>query len=291
MTLPRILLQFDPDSHPSSFDGVVAIDAGVQHLFQYSRVTPQDIRELVYGAIFTRSPKQLCSTAIFIGGRDVRAAELLLDEVKKTFFGPMRVSVMLDPNGANTTAAAAILVLLRHVAPPGIVAVLGGTGSVGRRVARLAASVGFAVHVVSRSRERASEVCRDVAQQALSDETLISPFSSESAADLREALDGVDAVVAAGAPGVELLSLAQREFAKNARVLIDLNAVPPLGIGGIEVNAFDVKQAEATVFGAIGVGGIKMMLHRTAIGELFSSNNVVLDAERILELGRASANQ
>ncbi|MDA0659916.1 MAG: methylenetetrahydromethanopterin dehydrogenase [Planctomycetota bacterium] len=290
MTLPKILLQFDPDPHPSSFDGVVAIDAGVDHLFQYSRVTPHDVRELVYGAIFTRSPKQLHSTAIFIGGRDVKAAELLLDEVQKTFFGPMRVSVMLDPNGANTTAAAAILVVLRHIAPPGTVAVLGGTGSVGRRVARLAASLGFAVRVVSRSLERATDVCRDVAQQTADGKTLVSPFSSETKADLQEALKGVDAVVAAGAPGVELLSQPQRDLAHSARVFVDLNAVPPLGIDGIEVNAFDVQQAEARVYGAIGVGGIKMMLHRTAIVELFSSNNVILDAERILALGRTIAN-
>ena len=35
------------------------------------------------------------------------AGERLLKVVKDTFFGPMRVSVMLDSNGSNTTAVAA----------------------------------------------------------------------------------------------------------------------------------------------------------------------------------------
>ena len=94
MDLPRILLQLDPDAQPSAFDAVVALDAGVQHLLPYGRVTPDEVRDLVYGAIFTRGPKDLKSTAIFIGGRDVRAGEQILAAVRNTFFGPFRVSVM-----------------------------------------------------------------------------------------------------------------------------------------------------------------------------------------------------
>jgi len=69
-------------------------------------------------------------------------------------------------------------------------------------------------------------------------------------------------------------------------VLIDLNAVPPLGIAGIEVTAHQVAQRGQHVYGAIGVGGIKMRLHRAAIRELFVANSRVFDAEQILQLGR-----
>ena len=41
------------------------------------------------------------------------AAERLLAAARKAFFGPFRVSVMLDPNGCNTTAAAAVVKLVR----------------------------------------------------------------------------------------------------------------------------------------------------------------------------------
>src|SRR5690606_5272095 len=76
-------------------------------------VEPSQVRDLVYGAIFTRGPEELRHTAIFVGGSNVERGAALLEEVKKTFFGPMRVSVMFDANGANTTAVAAVLAASR----------------------------------------------------------------------------------------------------------------------------------------------------------------------------------
>ena len=72
----------------------------------------------------------------------------------------MRVSVMLDSNGANTTAAAAVLCAEKHVPLAGAtVTVLGATGSVGRRVVRLLAREGASVRVASRQLARAQQVC------------------------------------------------------------------------------------------------------------------------------------
>ncbi len=99
-TRPTILIQLDSDSQSSVFDGVVAVDAGINFLFRHSGVRPEAVRDLVYGAIFTRSAEDLRRTALFIGGSDVAASEALLDEVRRTFFGPMRVSVMMDSNGS-----------------------------------------------------------------------------------------------------------------------------------------------------------------------------------------------
>src|SRR5947208_9160040 len=112
----KILIQLDSDPHPSVFDRVVAIDAGADELFSYGGVKPEQVRDLVHGAIFTRHPKDLKSTAVFIGGSDVAAGEKLLAEALKHMiptFG-LRVSVMLDSNGANTTAAAAVRAAARH---------------------------------------------------------------------------------------------------------------------------------------------------------------------------------
>src|SRR5207253_6917612 len=109
MPLAKILLCLDTDAQPSVFDAVVAVDAGVAQLLRHGGVTPKAVRDLVYGAMFTRGPAELKNTAIFIGGSDVAAGEELLTKVRDCFFGPMRVSVMLDSNGANTTAAAAVL--------------------------------------------------------------------------------------------------------------------------------------------------------------------------------------
>src|SRR3954462_4364244 len=143
MPFAKILLCLDSDPQPSVFDAVVAVDAGADQLLRHSNVKPEAVRNLVYGAMFTRGPSDLKNTAVFIGGSDVAEGEKLLSAARKCFFGPMRVSLMLDSNGAKTTAAPAVLSAKKHVALKNTaVTVLGGTGSVGRRVVRLLAREG-----------------------------------------------------------------------------------------------------------------------------------------------------
>src|SRR6185437_16102572 len=111
-TKPKVLIQLDTDPQPSVFDAVVAVDAGAEHLFRHGGVTPENVRDLVYGALFTRGPADLNQTALFVGGSDVAAAEAVLQAVRGAFFGPCHVSVLFDANGCNTTAAAAMLAVL-----------------------------------------------------------------------------------------------------------------------------------------------------------------------------------
>ena len=74
--------------------------------------------------------------------------------------------------------------------------------------------------------------------------------------------------------------------AKGLQVAIDLSAVAPPGIGGIEV-ADTARQRGGTVcYGALGVGGVKMKIHKAALRQLFTTNDQVLDAETIFEIGR-----
>jgi methylenetetrahydrofolate/methylenetetrahydromethanopterin dehydrogenase (NADP+) len=285
MPKAKILIQLDPDSHASVFDAVVAIDAEVDRLLQYDRVEPEQVRDLVHGAIFTRGPQELASTAIFIGGGSVAAGEELLKQVTGTFFGPMRVSVLLDANGCNTTAAAAVLAAAKHVPLRGATAVvLGGTGPVGQRAARLLAGQGASVRIASRTLERANAVCQAIAQR-VADAKLI-PLQCSSAAETTAALEGAQIVIAAGAAGVELVSAEIRCKSAALRVAIDLNAVPPLGIGGIEVADKAKERDGAFCYGAIGVGGTKMKIHRAAIQQLFTANNLVLDAEEVFAIGQ-----
>src|SRR5688572_20597828 len=133
--MKTILFQLDTDPYPSTFDRVVAVDAGVDHVFSYGGVTPDVVESLIHGGIFTRGMKDLKSTAVFIGGSDVALGEVLFERVQKVFFGPMRLSVMMDSNGSNTTAAAAVLAARKHMELGGVHAlVAGGTGPVGERV-------------------------------------------------------------------------------------------------------------------------------------------------------------
>ena len=115
MTKPKILVQLDTDDQASVFDSVVAIDAGAEHLLRHQAITPENIRERVHGAIFTRGPDDLKHTALFVGGSDVARGEQVLAAIVASFIGPLRTSVMMDSGGANTTAAAAVLAAARHL--------------------------------------------------------------------------------------------------------------------------------------------------------------------------------
>lgn len=286
MSKDRILVQLDTDPQPSVFDGVVAVDAGVERLFRHGNVEPVGVRDLVYGAIFTRGGEDLKRTALFVGGSNVSAGETLLAAVKKVMFGPMRVSVMLDSNGANTTAAAAVLAASKHVSLAGVEAlVLAATGPVGSRVVRLLAAEGAKVRVGSRTLERSQATCDAVrARVAGAKLTAIETSTPEST---ETAIADVQLVIAAGAPGVELLNAHSRERAKSLRVAIDLSAVPPLGIAGIEVTDKAREREGVVCYGAIGVGGTKMKIHKAAIQKLFESNDQVLDAEEIFAIGKS----
>src|SRR6185437_3035112 len=112
-----ILVQLDTDPQPSAFDRVVAIDSGVQHLFSYGGITPDNVVPIVHGCIFTRGPKDLNRAAIFIGGADVAAGEAVFAEVKQALIPQlgMSVSLIIDSTGSHTTAAAAVRAAGRHL--------------------------------------------------------------------------------------------------------------------------------------------------------------------------------
>jgi hypothetical protein len=286
----KILIQLDSDPMPSVFDRVVAVDAGADHVFSYGGVTPDQVRDLVYGAIFTRGPDDLKSTALFVGGSDVTRAEENFKRARGSFLGPLRVSALLDCAGANTTAAAAVVAAHRSLPLEDTRAlVLAATGPVGRRVARLLARRGAQVRVASRQLDRSTQVAENV--RAVVGGARVQPVAVEGIKDLEAALAGINLVVAAGGPGVQLLPREQRlraattPMASTLRMVIDLNAVPPVGIEGVEPTDSGVERDGMITYGAIGVGGIKMKIHKAAVARLFESRDVLLDAEEVLELG------
>jgi hypothetical protein len=285
MDKSSILVQLDTDPLPSVFDRVVAADAGVQHVFSYGGVTPENVMPLVHGCIFTRGGKDLCRTAIFVGGSDVAAGEAVLSEVKKHLIPQygLSVSLLLDSNGANTTAAAAVRAAGRHIDLSSAKSlILGGTGPVGQRVARLLAKAGGHVRVGSRQKDRAEAVCAAIKSHVPG--AKIEAVGVSSSSDAPDALAGRNLVVAAGAAGVVLLPRKARAEAKSLRVMIDLNGVPPAGIEGVEATDKGADRNGIIRYGALGVGGTKMKVHKAAINKLFETNNAVLDVEEVYNL-------
>ena len=283
--MKRILIQLDTDSQPSTFDRVVAVDADVDELFSYGGITADNVEPLVHGAMFTRGPRDLQNTAIFVGGSNVDAGEAVFGEVQKTSFGPVRVSVMMDSNGSNTTAAAAVLCAQRHLNAAGSEAVvLGGTGPVGLRAAQLLAGWGANVRVASRSVERAEHACAAIREHV--DGAKLTPVATGSDAEVLEACGGAQLIIAAGAAGVQFLSAEQRASLDSLKVAIDLNAVPPLGLEGVDMMDAGKEIGGAVCYGAIGVGGLKMKIHKAAVRRLFDSNCDLWDTVAVYAIGR-----
>jgi threonine dehydrogenase-like Zn-dependent dehydrogenase len=276
----KLLLQLDSSPHPSVFDRVVGFDGGADEVMSYGGVTADAVRDLVHGCIFTRGPKDLQHTAIFIGGSDMAAGERLLAAVTKSFFGPMRVSVMLDSNGSNTTAVAAVA-KLQQAAGGSLqgrrALVVAGTGPVGMRAAGLFAKAGADVVITSRRQSDPALVDSLVARFGGKARAIAMADSAQASV----ALDGVELLLNTGPAGVRMIG--HDAWAGRAGLLAaaDLNAVPPLGIEGIEVMDDGVARGGVTVFGALGVGKLKMKIHKACIARLFERNDLVLDAETI----------
>ena len=279
----NLLLQLDTSPQPSVFDRIVAYDAGADEVMSYGGVTAATVRDLVHGAIFTRGPKDLHHTAIFIGGTDMTAGEQLLSAVRDAFFGPMRVSVMLDSNGSNTTAVAAVAKAMQTVGDVrGRRAVVtAATGPVGLRAAGLLARAGARVAATSRRPHDGALADRIQRRFTGTVEEVTMSDGSQAAA----ALEGAQLLVSAGAAGVQIIPR-DAWVGRGLRAAVDLNAVPPAGVEGIAAQDNGVDRDGTTTFGALGVGGLKMKIHRACISRLFEKNDLVLDVETIAEIGR-----
>ena len=285
--MKKLLFLFDTDPYASVFDTVVAYDGGADRVAGYANVTPDNVGTLVDGTIFTRGGKEKQNTAIFVGGGDMGKGETLLKAVKKKFFGPFRVSVMLDPNGSNTTAAAGVALLAKATKLRGKKAVvLAGTGPVGMRAAAMLAQEGADVTITSRSKERAEKAAQAIEARF---GVKVTPVQGADEAARAKDLEGAQIVFAAGAIGVELVKISHWEGNPTIEAVADVNAQPPLGLEGIEATDKGKERDGKLCFGALGIGGLKLRLHRSCIGKLFESSEAVFDAEEIYALAKEMA--
>jgi NAD(P)-dependent dehydrogenase (short-subunit alcohol dehydrogenase family) len=188
---------------------------------------------------------------------------------------------MLDSNGSNTTAVAAVAKLMQAAGDVrGRRAVVtAGTGPVGLRAAGLLAKAGADVTITSRRP---------------ADLALVEGLTTRFGARVRSAvvtdtasaasvLEGASLLLNAGPAGVQLVPRSAWE-GRGLAAVVDLNAVTPLGIEGVEVTDSAVDRGGVKAFGALGVGGLKMKIHKACIARLFEKNDLVLDAETIADV-------
>jgi NAD(P)-dependent dehydrogenase (short-subunit alcohol dehydrogenase family) len=192
---------------------------------------------------------------------------------------------MLDSNGSNTTAVAAVVKIEESLGSlkGKKVVILAGTGPVGQRAAGLLAKDGANVTITSRKPEQGEKARQFISARF---DVQVEAATMSDPARAAEVLSGVEVLLNSGAAGVQMVSKAAWTAQKSLRVAVDLNAAPPLGIEGVDVNDAGVERNGVICFGAFGVGNLKTKLHKRCIGRLFESNKLVLDAEAIADIAR-----
>lgn len=281
----KLLLQLDSSRLPSVFDQVVAYDAGADAIMSYGGVTEGDVRDLIHGCIFTRGPKDLHNTAVWIGGSNMSAGEQLLALAQDALFAPFSVSIMLDSNGSNTTAVAAVVKIeetLGDLADRKVL-ILAGTGPVGQRAAGLLAKDGAQVTITSRKPEQGEKARQFISARF---NVPVEATTLNDPSKLPELCKDVEVLLNSGPAGVQMVPRSAWTSARNLKVVVDLNAVPPLGVEGVDVNDNGITKNGVVVFGAFGIGNFKTKLHKACVTRLFTRNDLVLDAEAIAEIAR-----
>ncbi len=265
MSSPPSILHFvTPLKNPSPFDVNMAADAGFDHIVPYTQVTLEEITPLVQDAIFSRAPADGRATAMLIGGRDPLLALDMLEAAAAAMLPPwFEISLMADPSGAFTTAAAMIASVETTLRSRGQeltgkqVMVFGATGPVGRIAGLMAALAGAKVTLVghdgpTRVRQAAGELGGRFGVE-------LTGADGSDDEKKRTLLAEAEIVLAAGKAGIRILEAAHLQAAGRLSVAVDVNAVPPSGIEGIEATheAVPIPGTTAVGIGALAVGRLK----------------------------------
>ena len=286
--MKKVLLQLDTEEHPSPFDAIVAHDAGVDVLLSHGGVKAESARALAQDAFFTRGVDDLNTMAVWVGGKDVGAGEEIFAQVQKAFFGPFKVSVMLDSNGCNTTAATTIARIAKERDLAGCRAVVLGLGAVGLRSAVLLKQEGCEVVVAALPSDLFDDdrPYRPPRGLAAAQRLDLDPREPADRGELEALLDGAQVVLSAGPAGVPVL---RRDFwaqHPTIELLADYNAAEPLGIEDTKATDDMAEYDGKLVLGALAIGGPKMKVHKTCVRRLFESNDQVLDTDAVYAIAK-----
>ena len=295
MEKPFILHMLTTAKNLSPFDVNMAMDAGWIQAVPYINVEPSEVRGLVQDAIFSRSPKGLKRTAIFIGGRETKQAMDMLKLAKNSMFPPFEVSVFADPSGAFTTAAGMVAAGEKELADKfgttlegkNILA-LGGTGPVGQAAPVIDAQAGAHVRIVGRQLDKAQRTA-ELCSEEFGDGKIA--ITAGADADKAEYMQTADIVFATGAAGIELLGADLIAAAPQVKVVADVNAVPPAGIAGVD--AFDNGKplagstSGAVAIGALAIGNIKYQAQSRLLKRMLECDKpLFLHFEHAFEVAR-----
>ncbi len=281
-----ILHMFDPMPNNSPFDINMALDTGFDVLMPYNNVKLESVHGLTQDVIFSRSPSGIKRTAIFIGGRDIGLAMDMMNNAQQAMVPPFEVSILADPSGAFTTAAALVACVEKELKKNHNktlkdckTLVFGGTGPVGIATGVIASLAGAKTALVDHmSIEAANDAAEEYNRRCQSSLTGAKANSDEEKALL---IADVDIIFCTAKAGIQVLSSELLAQAKQLKVAGDVNAVPPAGIAGIgsKDNGITLdKPAGAIGIGALVIGNVKYQLqHKLLELALDTEEPVYLD--------------
>src|SRR5438105_596724 len=243
------------------------------------------MRKLLLQLDSSRLPSVFDRVVAYDGGADIAVGEQLLAAATKAMFKPFTVSAMLDSNGSNTTAVAAVAKMVKAVGDvrDKRVLIVAGTGPVGIRAAGLFAKAGADVCITSRKAD-AGERARELVLKRFGG--TVRAIAMPNATEAIRACERAELILNAGPAGVMLVPKQAWASRPGLEVVADLNAVPPLGIEGVDVMDDGVTKEGVVCFGALAIGNLKMKVHKACIARLFERNDLVLDAEIIADVAR-----
>jgi len=286
MSKNTIIHMIDPTANVSPFDINMAVDAGYDVVLPYSNVELWQVNGLVQDAIFSREPKGIKNTAVFIGGRDMDLAMKMLEAAKKAMVPPFEISVLADPSGAFTTAAALVACVEKELKDKhgmelkdskGVI--FGGTGPVGIATGVIASLAGADITLISHQDiESAQSIANEYNASCGS---TMSGTIGASDADKAYLLRNIDIVFCTAKAGVEILNDNVLGDATSLKVAGDVNAVPPLGIRGINLTDLGAPLTHAVAsdgavgIGALAVGHIKYQTQQTLLKIMLETDKPV----------------
>ena len=281
---PYLLHIFNPTKNVSPFDVNMAYEAEFDGVIPYSNVNLEEVHSLTQDTIFSRGPKGVQRTGIFIGGRDFGLAIDMLKRARAAMVPPFQVSVFADPSGAVTTAAALVACVeywvdkINQTDLAGKkVYIFGGTGPVGMCTAVLLSDCDADVYLVS---HRGVHVADEIADECNARfNTNVRGESNLSEQETTELIEDADVIIGAAKAGVRLASARQLSLSDKLLVAADVNAVPPSGFEGVDVNDYGkpltTRGGKAVGIGALAVGDVKYKVHKKIFEEMIDAQDAL----------------
>jgi hypothetical protein len=292
-----VFIFLDTDKYASPFDMLVAIDAFPDSMiFKYENVTGEDAARIVYDTVFPRGPEGAKHTKIFINGSNFEQVAAVIAATQKCMASsPFQNSIIVDPRGAYSTAAAAVAKTLGMALEKGFgslegknVTVLAGTGPVGQVAAKLYAAEKANVTITSRSMAKGQAVAAKINREVGAERVKVAEVTTPE--QTGEAIKNAEIVLAAGAGGIQLLSAEElKKYGGLCKIVADVNAIKPVGVEGLG-STEEGKELLPGVYGigALAIGRLKIKIETEMIKRATMEPQGLFDYAIAYEIGKNS---